>query len=71
METINGSPYAERSQTRFDEGEVASAVTPRRGSLLYKMRAIAVVMVVCMPAAFSFAEAAKFPCAFLPIENAI
>lgn len=30
-----------------------------------KMRAIAVVMVVCMPAAFAFAETAKFPCAFM------
>ena len=29
-------PYAENPHTRFDEGNVALAETPRRGSLLYR-----------------------------------
>ena len=33
---LNGKPYAGNPHVRFDEGEVASAVTPRRGSLLYR-----------------------------------
>ena len=32
---LNGKPYAGKPHVRFDEGEVASAATPRRGSLLY------------------------------------
>ena len=39
METgkaLEGKPYAENPHVRFDEGEVASAAMPRRGSLLYK-----------------------------------
>ena len=36
---LNGMPYAGSPRVRFDEGEVASAATPRRGSLLYKMKA--------------------------------
>ena len=32
---LNGKPYAGNPHVRFDEGEVASAATPRRGSLLY------------------------------------
>ena len=36
-ESLNGKPYAGTPHVRFDEGEVASA-TPRRGSLLYKIR---------------------------------
>ena len=34
---LNGKPYAGNPHVRFDEGEVASAATPRRGSLLYKV----------------------------------
>ena len=34
---LDGKPYAGNPHVRFDEGEVASAATPRRGSLLYKM----------------------------------
>ena len=34
---LNGKPYAGNSHVRFDEGDVASAATPRRGSLLYKV----------------------------------
>ena len=32
---LNGKPYAGNPHVRFDEGEVASAATPRRGFLLY------------------------------------
>ena len=32
---LNGKPYAGNPHVRFDEGEVAQAATPRRGSLLY------------------------------------
>ena len=34
---LDGKPYAGNPHVRFDEGEVAPAATPRRGSLLYKM----------------------------------
>ena len=33
---LNGKPYAGNPHVRFDEGEVAPAATPRRGSLLYR-----------------------------------
>jgi len=33
---LNGKPYAGNPHVLFDEGEVASAATPRRGSLLYR-----------------------------------
>ena len=35
---LNGKPYAGNSHVRFDEGEVASAAKPRRGSLLYNVK---------------------------------
>ena len=35
---LDGKPYAGNPHVRFDEGEVAPAATPRRGSLLYKLR---------------------------------
>ena len=35
-EVLNGKPYAGNPHVRFDEGEVASTATSRRGSLLYK-----------------------------------
>ena len=35
---LNGKPYAGNPHVRFDEGEVAPAATPRRGSLLYIKR---------------------------------
>ena len=34
---LDGKPYAGNPHVRFDEGEVASAATSRRGSLLYKL----------------------------------
>ena len=43
---LNGKPYAGNPHVRFDEGEVAPAATPRRGSLLYrsKMRRIQAIL---------------------------
>ena len=35
---LRGKPDAGNPHVRFDEGEVASAATPRRGSLLYNMK---------------------------------
>ena len=35
---FDGKPYAGNPHVRFDEGEVAPAATPRRGSLLYVKR---------------------------------
>ena len=35
---LDGKPYAGNPHVRFDEGEVAPAATPRRGSLLYIMK---------------------------------
>ena len=37
---LNGKPYARNPHVRFDEGEVASAATPRRGSLLYSCKSL-------------------------------
>jgi hypothetical protein len=34
---FDGRPYSGSQYVRFDEGEVAPAATPRRGSLLYKL----------------------------------
>ena len=44
---LNGKPYAGNPHVRFDEGEVASAATSRRGSLLYKHCVVVVAAVVC------------------------
>ena len=35
---LDGKPYAGNPHVRFDEGEVAPAATPRRGSLLYRIQ---------------------------------
>ena len=40
---LRGKPYAGNPHVRFDEGEVASAATPRLGSLPYKRRIVATV----------------------------
>ena len=42
---LNGKPYAGNPHVRFDEGEVASAATPRRGSLLYRKIICALALV--------------------------
>ncbi|MBR6530771.1 MAG: hypothetical protein IKT43_05090, partial [Clostridia bacterium] len=41
---LRGKPDAGNPHVRFDEGEVASAATPRRGSLLYKAKIIAIAL---------------------------
>ena len=40
---LRGKPDAGNPHVRFDEGEVAPAATPRRGSLLYKTKLMSVV----------------------------
>ena len=47
---LNGKPYAGNPHVRFDEGEVASAATPRRGSLLYSMRKLMTLAAVAASA---------------------
>ena len=44
---LNGKPYAGNPHVRFDEGEVAPAATPRRGSLLYKSEEIKRLVAKC------------------------
>ena len=45
---LNGKPYAGNPHVRFDEGEVASAATPRRGSLLYNLKTVlALAAAIC------------------------
>ena len=48
---LRGKPDAGNPHVRFDEGEVAPATTPRRGSLLYKVKVVVVLL-------FSFATCA-------------
>ena len=47
----NGKPYTGSLHVWFDEGKVASAATPRRGSLLYKTTTIAICMAFAAMAA--------------------
>ena len=47
---LNGKPYAGNPHVRFDEGEVASAAMPRRGSLLYIRTAIVAICVAAQTA---------------------
>ena len=49
-EALNGKPYAGNPYVRFDEGEVASGATPRRGSLLYIVTATSLL---CAQALFA------------------
>ena len=42
LKALHGKLYAGNPHVRFDEGEVASAAMPRRGSLLYKRTATVV-----------------------------
>ena len=48
---LNGKPYAGNPHVRFDEGEVASAATPRRGSLLYNTRTVCAALAAAICAA--------------------
>ena len=51
---LNGKPYAGTPHVRFDEGEVASAAMPRRGSLLYKTKMIrAAIAAICAAASLT------------------
>ena len=45
---LNGKPYAGNPHVRFDDGEVASAATPRRGSLLYNTTKLMMIAAVCV-----------------------
>ena len=58
---LDGKPYAGNPHVRFDEGEVALAATPRRGSLLCRkqtLKAVVSAAAICMAAALpSWAEA--------------
>ena len=49
---LDGKPYAGNPHVRFDEGEVAPAATPRRGSLLYNKN--------CMVVYFSWSGNTRF-----------
>ena len=51
---LNGKPYAGNPHVRFDEGEVAPAAKPRRGSLLYKRETIAITA-FCLLHSLAFA----------------
>ena len=62
---LRGKPDAGNPHVRFDEGEVAPAATPRRGSLLYKLCGVAVA--VCVAGSCAFAGAAEM-CDY-PIKN--
>ena len=52
---LRGKPDAGNPHVRFDEGEVASAATPRRGSLLYTIRKM---LMMCAVGAFSITASA-------------
>ena len=54
VKALDGKPYAGNPHVRFDEGEVAPAATPRRGSLLYRALCgtiLAAGMAIAAPAA--------------------
>ena len=55
---LNGKPYAGNPHVRFDEGEVAPAATPRRGSLLYNTKTVcaALAAVVCAATGTLYAD---------------
>ena len=55
---LDGKPYAGNPHVRFDEGEVASAATPRRGSLLYNRPLIA-MFACCAAIALASSAAAR------------
>ena len=61
---LNGKPYAGNPHVRFDEGEVALAATPRRGSLLYNLYVLA-ASVATAAAAHGFEATLADPLAWL------
>ena len=58
---LNGKPYAGNPHVRFDEGEVAPAATPRRGSLLYNVSRTAVAWLLFAACGY-VALSAESPC---------
>ena len=52
---MQGKPYAGNPHVRFDEGEVASEATPRRGSLLYNVNKLITFAAVVASAAIPLA----------------
>ena len=69
---LNGKPYAGNPHVRFDEGEVASAATPRRGSLLYNIKQqIITSCIVLAGAASAFDAALTDPLAWLYADSKI
>ena len=66
---LNGKPYAGNPHVRFDEGEVASAAMPRRGSLLYKtIRILCVLVIACCAALSSMGAPAGVRCKYCGAE---
>ena len=61
---LDGKPYAGNPHVRFDEGEVAPATTPRRGSLLYKHSTT-----IALPLALLSALASAKDVTFRPAGN--
>ena len=55
---LDGKPYAGNPHVRFDEGEVAPAATPRRGSLLYNK---SILTIATAGAALSLCAAVPAP----------
>ena len=66
---LNGKPYAGNPHVRFDEGEVASAATPRRGSLLYNLRKTMILAAVVASAAIPLAANAATKSARLMLSG--
>ena len=63
---LRGKPYAGNPHVRFDEGGVASAATPRRGSLLYAKGLVRRSLLVC--AATLAASSLASPCEALAVK---
>ena len=62
---LNGKPYAGNPHVRFDEGEVASAATSRRGSLLYKTNKL---MALATSAALTMTALADLPSGYRQLD---
>ena len=63
---LDGKPAAGNPHIRFDEGEVAPAATPRRGSLLYKNKAT-----IALATALSLAVAMGYATTEVPVASNI
>ena len=58
-QALDGKPYAGNPHVRFDEGDVASAATPRRGALLYKTLHVTILVAAVAAAATGVAGVSK------------